>query len=33
MGVFNTIGFVRDEIKSIPNIDNKPIDGVKHFKA
>jgi uncharacterized membrane protein len=31
VGTFNTIDFVRDEIKTIPNIDKKPAGGIKSF--
>ena len=31
MGVFNKIAFIRDEIKDIPNIDEKPSGGIRSF--
>ncbi len=31
MGMLNQIDFVRDEIKSIPNIDKKPSGGIGSF--
>lgn len=33
MGAFNTIDFVRDEIKNIPNIDKKPSGGIGSFSS
>jgi len=33
VGVLNKIDFVRDEIKNIPNIDEKPSGGISSFRA
>lgn len=32
-GLFNTIGFVRDEIIQLPGIDKKPVDGISSFNS
>lgn len=33
MGVFNQIEFVRDEIKDLPHIDEKPVGGLATFRS
>jgi len=33
IGLLNKIGFIRDEIKDIPNIDKKPVGGISSFSS